>query len=554
MTITVTGQRPAVLDPVHVPPPTGDMNPMAILDRIIGDPLRTPLSPPAPARIENDGTDITADLADVIAACLGTGIDVDAETLAKQVLGRTLTHFDESAPLSVTEVFTIQASVAHRLPFPSPRLRYTARDDVIPAAKALLADTDDDGLLLAGLAHAYRPATLGFWFQSHRAFADFSAWLSGQISIMGPALPGPVAAMLNQVAGLRFTDLTESLSLRADDADGNEELSFPRMIVNLLMRWIAERRAAGENVAGVLPFNLGELLCPRAVVLVDVEAHAHATTDAVDAEWRMITGALHAPVRLVSRGSITSLTALPRAAARATARGRLNPDPADARSASVAFRDRAPSSIDLSADLVRILRRMSSVNRSQNPLRRSRVSFSRANRRRPDDPNLPGRIVSTVYKPDLHLFVDTSGSISEANYQDAVTTLIRTARSLDVNLYVSSFSHLLSEPTLLRVRGRSTAAVWRAFRRVPKVSGGTDYRQIWEYVDASPVRRRRLSLVVTDFEWDPPAERVVHPPNLYYAPCGAMDWPALVHGARRFAAGMTHIEPAIHQRLLGLVA
>ena len=74
----------------------------------------------------------------------------------------------------------------------------------------------------------------------------------------------------------------------------------------------------------------------------------------------------------------------------------------------------------------------------------------KANRRDPDDYNKPGRITSVEYMPDLHVYVDTSGSISEANYQEAVLLLIRIAKKLNVNLYFNSFSHILSQQTLLK--------------------------------------------------------------------------------------------------------
>lgn len=128
------------------------------------------------------------------------------------------------------------------------------------------------------------------------------------------------------------------------------------------------------------------------------------------------------------------------------------------------------------------------------------------------------------------------------------------AKKLGVNLYVSSFSHVLSAPTMLKVAGRSTRRIWEEFRRIPKVTGGTDYRQIWDFINASPVRARRLSLIITDFEWYPPPERLDHPKHLFYAPCGAVNWDRLVANARDFTAAMGHIEPAIHQRLIGVIA
>ncbi|MGW0899790.1 hypothetical protein ACWD0G_22885, partial [Streptomyces goshikiensis] len=146
-----------------------------------------------------------------------------------------------------------------------------------------------------------------------------------------------------------------------------------------------------------------------------------------------------------------------------------------------------------------------------------------------------------------------SGSISEENYQEAVMMLIRIAKKLNINLYFNSFSHFLSQEVMLRTENKSTAQIWKEFRRIPKVSGGTEYAQIWRYINASRVRQRRLSLMITDFEWSPPSKRQDHPKNLYYAPCSAMDWSSMVDLATRYADSMKHIDPGIRQRLLGMV-
>ncbi|WP_257478339.1 hypothetical protein [Acidipropionibacterium jensenii] len=552
--VTVTGQHPAILDPVHTVTCTADYDPVPAIVETLVDPLLVPTSPGVPATITIDGSAVDrAGLTDLILSTQDAHVRADAEAVVRQVFGQTLRYYDRTTPLNATEVFVAQATVAHRLPWPGLRVVYNARDDVIPAAKALLADAEPPDLLLAGLAHTYHPSTLGFWFTDQKAFGDFTTWCTAQVAVLGPAVPRSTDQKMQAFTRLSLKGLTESLILRNDDADANEEFSFPRLLVHLLMSWImAQRKGQSPTTAGPLAFNVGELFCPRTLVLVNVEAHAHATTGAIDAEWALINQALTNRPRVIGTSQLTQLTALPRAAARAAARAA---DPAtqkDLRSATITFRTGRPHARDITADLKRVVRSMGTVTRSQNELRRATVSFVRANRRRPDDFNTPGRLTTPAYKPDIHVFIDTSGSISQENYQDAVKMLIATARKLDVNLYMSSFSHLLSAPTLLRIHGRSMSQIWRQFAGIPKVSGGTDYQQVWEFINAAPARRRRLSVIITDFEYFPPTVRVDHPRNLYYAPCGAMDWNNLVANARNFTNSMAHIEPAIHQRLLGM--
>lgn len=562
MTISVTNQKPAVLDALHLITCKGVYDPIPALHKTVVDPLLQPLSPHAPASIvDSQGNDLTADVAPLIEACLGENVNVSAEKQAKELLGQTMVNYDQSTPLPVGELFAVQAGQQNKMPPPSTRVLYTAQDDVIPAAKGLLAGTADESLFFASVAYTFHPDTLGIWFQSSTAFDDFKIWLNQQTQTMAGigVAPGDTIRLLGDFAKITLKGLTESLVLRKDDADGNDEYSFARVLVHMLMLYTQQHRGQATqqgtaNEVGLMPFTLGELFCPRTIVLVNVEAHARATAAKVTQEWNLINQSLASPVKVVSNKALSKLTSLPRAAAKAAAMGAMQkPGQPGSRSAQVKFRKAPPSKIDLLKDITRALKRMGKVNKSQNIFRSTKTTFLKANRRDPDDFNKPGRITSVQYMPDLHIYIDTSGSISEENYQEAVMMLIRIAKKLNVNLYFNSFSHILSQETLLKTENKSMRQIWKEFRRVPKVTGGTEFKQIWDYINASPKRRRQLSLMITDFEWYPPASRVDHPANLYYAPCSAMDWTLMVDSAKHFADRMKHIDPSVRQKLMGMV-
>ncbi|MDO5865131.1 MULTISPECIES: hypothetical protein [Paenarthrobacter] len=562
MTITVTNQKPAVLDALHTISCTGDYDPMPAIQKVLVDPLLEPLNPSAPASIvDGSGHDITGNVLDIVMRCLGETMDPVAEKNAKELLGQTMVSYDQATPLPVGELFAVQAGQQNKWPAPSARVFYTAQNDVIPAAKGLLAGSADESAFFASIAYAYHPNTLGFWFQSSAAFDGFKIWLNQQVQAMAGAnaMPADTLRLLNDFANLSLKGLTESLLLRKDDSDGNDEFSFARLVIRMLMTYVEQQRKAASAGAsaldtGIMPFTVAELFCPRSLVLVNVEAHARATAAKVTGEWNLINQSLASPVKVVSNAALSKLTSLPRAAARAAAMGaRQQPGQPGSRSAQVKFRKAPPTKLDLFKDITRVLKRMGKVNKSQNVYRTTKTTFLKANRRNPDDFNKPGRITSVQYMPDLHVFIDTSGSISEENYQEAVLMLIRIAKKLNVNLYFNSFSHMLSQETLLKVENKSTRQIWQEFRKVPKVTGGTEFKQVWDYINASQVRKRRLSLMITDFEWSTPSRREDHPPNLYYAPCSAMDWKYMVRSAETYANGMQHIDPSIRQKLLGMV-
>ncbi|WP_026820047.1 hypothetical protein [Arthrobacter castelli] len=560
MIITVTNQQPAVLDAVHTISAQGDYNPLPAITDTILDPLQTPLAAGTTAAIvDSRGNDLSADLEPMLMNCLGQSVDPAAEQLMKELLGQTLVNFDQNTSLPVNELFAAQAGSKHKMHDPDPhKVIYSPKDDVIPAAKALLSGSGASDEFFATLAYTYHPDTLGFWFQSSSEFENFTTWLNTQLQAMSSALPSDTAKLLSDFTNLSLKDLTESLQLRADDDDNNDELSFARLIINMLMTYLDQQRTQGQTggeVVGIMPFTVTELFCPRSLVLVNAEAHARATSAKIAAEWKVINQSLAAPVKVVSHRNLSKLTALQRAATRSQAAGNaaLSGAKKNGRSAQISFRKQPPSKLDLFAVLTRVLARMGKVNHSQNIFRKSKTTFLKANRRDPDDYNKPGRITSVSYMPDLHIYIDTSGSISENNYQEAVMMLVRLAKKLGVNLYFNSFSHILSQETLLKVENKSVGRIWQEFRKIPKVNGMTDYQQIWDYINASTTRKRRLSLVITDFEWNPPSSREEHPKNLYYAPCSAMDWDSMVGNAKSFHDRMRHIEPAIAQRLLGVV-
>ncbi|KIA72718.1 hypothetical protein ANMWB30_24860 [Arthrobacter sp. MWB30] len=563
MALTITNQKPAQFSPVHTLPVSGIYNPVTGITTTLVEPLFTPLNQNHAVTItDGHGTDLDMDqVTQVLMSCLGNTVDIQAEDIAKDLIAQGSIYYDKRSPLLVNELFAVQAGVQNKLPTPGATVIYTPQDDVIPAAKKLLAGQSRDASeFFASLAYTFHPETLGIWFQSSAAFDDFKTWLTANTATLSAVLPGDTVNLLNQFSSISLKGLTESLLLRKTDADENDEYSFARVIIYMLMDYVRQQEAAAATAqtlpdTGALPFLLTELYSPRTLVLVNVEAHARASASKVGNEWKMINASIASPVKVVSNKSLSKLTALPRAAAKAQAKAAnmgksMNQT---GRSAQVAFRKQAPSKIDLMKDLSRALKRMGQVNRSQNIFRQVKSTFAKANRRDPDDFNKPGKIVSTRYMPDIHVFVDTSGSISEVNYQESMIMLISLAKKMNVDLYFNSFSDTLSQEVLLRTANKSVPQIWNEFRKIPKVSGGTEYKQIWDFINMSPTRKRRLSLVITDFEWYPPTTREDHPKNLYYAPCSSMDWDQMKVWAHRYVTNMRHIEPAMAQRMLGMI-
>lgn len=568
MKLTLTNQRPSALNPVHTIPIAGPYEPFDALRKTVVDPIFEPLTAGTPVSLTDpSGSTVNADeVMALVTATLDETVNTKAEDTVKPLLAQATLSYDASTPLLTNAAFAVQAagSLKPALPHPNPTTIYNGAADVVPAAKRLLAGNGSEAEFFASLAYAYSPETLGFWFLNEAAFEDAKTWILTQAQNLGPALPTQTTSLMTSLSNLKLAGLTEALVLRADTNDNNDEYSFARVLVYLLMKYQAQAantaQAAGATMSpvGVLPFHMGELFVPRTVVFVNVESHARASGRKVDNEWKLINASLASPVKVVTRSALGKLTAAHRAAAKAAAAAAAatassNRIQQTGRSAAIKFRKRPPTKVDLYKHVLKALIKMKKVNFSQNVFKRSHTTFMKASRRDPDDYNRPGRTVSNVYLPDVHIYLDCSGSISEQDYQDAVQMLIALAKKMNVNLYFSSFSHVLSQEILLKTAGKSVDAIWNEFRHIPKVSGGTDYLQIWQYIQANKQRRERFSLVLTDFEWWPPTSSYEHPRNLYYAPIVSSNWNSIVRYAKSFSQGMRHIEPAIAQRLLGVI-
>lgn len=556
MTINVTNHTPAVLEPVHTIPCTGPYDPISSLDAQITNRLSAPLNAGVPVNITVDGQDVTDDLPSILLKCLADNVDPDSEELAKSILGATVTGYQGNTPLPINELFADLAGRQRSLPAPTPTVIYTSTGDVLPAAQAMDKNPSAEHAqeFFASVAYTFHPNTLGFWFADAQAFAEFKGWFLAQATSLGAALPPRTLQLCRDFCDTTtLSKLTESLRLRCSEADSNEPFSFARLVVNLLMTYI-KNQPAGSGGIGLMPFTVNELFCPQTLVLVNIQRHASASSARVNAEWRMITQSIASPVKILSNKKISQLTTVARAINKAAAtRQTRKQDGKAQRSINLQLRGRPPKDIELYNAISRRVSRMGFVNRSQNAVARVSTTFQRPSRRDPDDVNRPGRIISHQYVPDIHLYVDNSGSISEKHFRDCVLIMIKLAKKLDINLYISTFSHVLSQPTLLQVKGRSVSQIYQAFMATPKVTGMTDYQQIWDYINASAERSKRFSLVLTDFEWSAPNTRETHPKNLFYAPCSAMDWQNITYYATNFVRSMQHIDPATGQRLLGMV-
>lgn len=552
--MNIVNQKPVVLAPEYTDQIKKDLDVKDLLKQAVVNPLFTPLIPNQPVTMTANGTSYDADsIADLMSRCCGDVLDVMAEQSVKTILGQTMVNYNPNTNLGVIEMFPVQSGTAAKLPEPDgSSVIYTPATDVIPMARQFLAGTGSYDSFFASLAYYARPETLGFYFVNELAFDSFIQWFTQQMSMLSTVLTPDVNKLASDFMQLKLPGLTESLILRNTDGESDEPLSFARLIINLLMQYT---NVAGPAEYGVLPFNLRELVYPHTIVFVNVERHSRATAKQVSDEWKIINNALQNKNRpkMISNNSLRRLTAVQRSLQRIAsmaANAATNQGAMAARAANFRFSKNRPTIVDTTRTIRKILSKMTVQGMTMNVYKSSKPSFAKPNRRDPDDYNKQGKVVSTKYQPDIHLYIDTSGSISERDYEDAVKACIAMAKKLNINMYFNSFSHVMSQTTRLHLEGKSKAAIYKEFQKVPKVNGGTDYEQIWNFINRSKKRVRELSIIISDFQWTARSAYVRHPKNLYYIPCSTLSWDDIVRDADSFCKSAVHNDPGIRARVL----
>ena len=550
MAINTSNQQPTTLNSHYLGSLAAPFDPYDTVKNEVVKQLFTPLISSAPVVIDEDGTPLSEDdITSTLFLCSGDVINNTAESKMKEIFSHTLTYYDKS--LSVQDVYAVQAGKKLNMLMPSPKVIYTPTD-VIDAAKQLLGNQLSPEGFFATMAYYTRVSTFGMYFANETAWDEFKSWFANEIAKIANLLPPETSQLCNDLQTIRLNHLTESFVIRDDDSQNNDPYSFARTFVFYLMLYEQTMRQnnAPLHIVGQMPFSFAETFCPRTIVLVNVEKHAHAHPSQIKNEWDIINASMLVKPKVLGTNQIKQLTAISRMAKKMQGAGAMRQSAMQARSAVIRFRKTPPTSIDLYKYIMKIYKHSAFIQNSENAVKSHKMSYQRPSRRDPNNPDRQGKTTNVVYKPDLHVYLDCSGSISEREYQDAIKACIKLAKKMGVNFYFNSFSHIMSTSTKLHVAGRTTKQIYQEFKNTPKVGGGTDYEQIWHYINRSKKLGKEVSIIISDFEYWAPNHYVKHPRFLYYAPISAHNWTSITNAAKSFAQSMLNICPNIRKHIL----
>lgn len=572
----VSGQKPADLDPLDFPQPLttdsndpySEYNLVNALEGPITNTWFDELNPGTPVKVvRHDGlnsTDLTAhDVAEMIADVINPDEETNTAGAIEHAEVAKLTsqlsiHAMENHKLTAEQIFLSQALGRQRLPAPSPMARYTINQDVIPTAKTLLSSqtSNDWEMFFASIASIWNPRILGVAMLSEVQFEEFKDHLDILTTSLGNKISHDTQAKLFEFKQITLSGLTEALLLRNDFTDYTDDYSFARIMTHAVRGFIFSRTssATGNSDTALMPFDLTQVIMAEAVVFVNVDAHAHASSKTIAKEWKLIVDSLNMvqpPLSLNKINKLTTATVQQQkmAADAVRAKKRMREDPKKREIPPLI--DHQPTVPQITRKVDSVLTTMGKVQKSQNVFKQRTKTRAKPSRRRPDNLDARGTRSAKQYYPDIHFYADCSGSMTADNFAGITHIIATLASKRKINVYFTSFSHMLSQDVMIKAANKTPQQIISIINSIPKVGGGTDFEIVWDHINESQARQNRMNVIATDFEfW--PSSHATHSPNTFYVPCDMGNWDMTKQSIEDFTAQMMPLDPTIPGRILSV--
>lgn len=536
MTIKLRNQKPAVLYPTafNVLPLIKPTEPVDVyVDKIEThlqtnyiSPLYVPINPAHPVKIESTENGQTVDIdedqlkASILHLWGSPTLDVQLQSQLGEIYRQGIQYHAQN-DWYFEEQLGVEALTRLKQPLPSSKsgrvVKYSAQVDVIPAAKGFLGSQNDlDAMnwfaMMTGYLHDRQHGNFMLvTVQNSNVWNELIQTL--QTFITAWTVNTPLSQDTNKLlSDLAKVDLTNELSAGlflpnggGQNAGERDPLSFSRILTYIIAH--AEQTFQPGEVT-VQPLNLFQMYLPENIIVLNLENYAHATAADIKRDWDTIDKALTAKKNLnfLSNKKLMTIQSVAKSMGSAQVSSTMASagKPAE-RLAQTKFSGKPIPAKYTIKFMASVIKSQITSKQTQNTYTAQKSTFNRPNRRQPDNIDLPGKLKTTMYRPDIHIYLDTSGSISESHYQDAIMNLIKLTQKIDCNLYFTSFSHHISQTTLLKTKGVSLKEAYRLFQNVPKVTGMTDFEKVWQKIDILDAENRKngrshqINFVITDF-------------------------------------------------------
>jgi hypothetical protein len=290
------------------------------------------------------------------------------------------------------------------------------------------------------------------------------------------------------------------------DAKNLTKESFQRHLLYELNDFIE------KNEAFVLPMDMYQSHHVERIVFLNVESLAKIKQSNLQKELSKITKAIQTQQTFAtaSMRALRSAETFQRDLTKqsmASFANKNNQNQGIAKAKNVRFTGKSLTNKQQLSLIVKVVNQRISQRESTNTFKTQKLTYNRPNRRQPNEPNLKGQMTKTAYRPDIHVYIDTSGSITEREYKDGLMNIIMIVKKLNVNLFFTSFSHFVAQPVLVQTKGKSVTQIFKDIQNIHKAYGGTDYSNVWKAIDLLDDYNRinnksyHLNFIVSDFEY-----------------------------------------------------
>lgn len=386
-----------------------------------------------------------------------------------------------------TKQFIIQSYVKSQLPAPAPNVVYTAGMDVIPTAKELMTDWHNEKKQNSFIS-SYGGLILNYPLASKarivfcRTHKEYEA-IQNEILLYTKAHQNHIDSNnqinLNAVANINMGigDLSTSW-IMPNVESGMEYIpySFNRIVENI----ITKMQKTHDIISPI--YDIRTMRLPQLMVFINVEEYATVKDTVLMKDLNKIHRSVKTlnHLNVISIKNLSTLSEVDEKSENSYGSSKV----AEVRRVAVRkLRGKGYTSTEQLVLMVKAIKARKTNYASENSYKAVKRTYMRPNRRNPDDFNLKGTIKTIKYRPDLHVYLDTSGSIGESMYKSAITNLIALAKTMKVNIYFNSFSHVISETTLLKTAHKTASEIYKEFQSISKVSGGTDFENVWNAID-----------------------------------------------------------------------
>ena len=490
-------------------------------------------------------------------------IDGNIDLELKEIYN-ALTPFDFQNTNLIDDLYGLQALHQLQLPPPSNDKKqmvvYTIEDDIVPAIQNLNSSwtTNHMDALLGSLYGFVKTRNFGnIMFVGLKSDTEWNSYKT-KVLELATATQNPTTILkANEFNTFPIANQLSQSVLLNEDATNT---SFEYCLLQALH--LLERT---ESICP-LPVNIKSQIMPSVISFFNINAMAIATPTEISNEIQSIRNAsvLNKSLKMISSARLRTAESI-------TPKQRTNSKQSSKKDDIVRRQNQKLSSRPLSSEIqlkriIKLVEQFISTRESQNAYKTTTYTYMRPNRRKPLDYSLKGKSTRKSYRPDIHIYFDTSGSISEDNYKASALNIIKLAMKMDVDIYVSFFSHIITQPVRLKVKNRTAQQIFNDFVQLPKVGGGTDFNQFWNQINAVDTHNKksgksyRINFVITDFCDRVPRDRVFTSQeaavkNTFYIPITPtkstyMDYSEIVDHAKSFALAMYQKGIDIYSKLI----